>query len=313
MVLLPEPEIILTHESDLDGFVSGLLLRKLAQTLHGIDCEMQAWNNEAWAKRQLLERSAWVCDLTFEKRMDKPSWVVIDHHQIQDTPTHTQLIHSTEKSASLLCYELCKEAGISSPKLDKIVHFSNIADLFLESDPDFDIAIDYANLIKTYTFWKFYDVIEGDLERLYEHPLLQVMTVKREIENPIGLEWSRKNIIEITPEIAVVEIAVGNTNQIIHQLLKEFSGKYSVLITLYRKVNSSVVISLRSINGKALDIARKLGGGGHPNACGATLPKSVRTIQEGITYLQAILKAPSPVTSFNSLDDLLNGIDISAK
>ena len=141
MVLLPEPEIILTHESDLDGFVSGLLLRKLAQTLHGIDCEMQAWNNEAWAKRQLLERSAWVCDLTFEKRMDKPSWVVIDHHQIQDTPTHTQLIHSTEKSASLLCYELCKEAGISSPKLDKIVHFSNIADLFLESDPDFDIAI----------------------------------------------------------------------------------------------------------------------------------------------------------------------------
>ena len=71
MVFLPEPEIIITHESDLDGFVSGLLLKKLARKLHGLDCELQAWNNEAWSRRQLLERSAWVSDLTFEKRMDK--------------------------------------------------------------------------------------------------------------------------------------------------------------------------------------------------------------------------------------------------
>ena len=313
MVFLPEPEIIITHESDLDGFVSGLLLKKIARKLHGLDCELQAWNNEAWSKRQLVERSAWVCDLTFEKRMDKPSWVVVDHHLSQDIPTHTQLIHSPEKSASLLCYELCKEVGISSPELDKIVHYSNIAELFLESDPDFNVAMDYANLVKTYTFWKLYDIIEGELERLFEHPLLKVMEVKRVVENPIGLEWSRKNITEVSPDTAVVEIAVGNGNLIINQLLKELAGKYSVLITLFRKSNASVVVSIRSMTGGALAVARKLGGGGHPNASGATLPKTVRSVNEGINYLEAILRSEPTNTSFNCLDQLFEGIDLNKK
>ena len=33
MLALPKPEVICTHESDLDGFVSGLLLKRLAQKL----------------------------------------------------------------------------------------------------------------------------------------------------------------------------------------------------------------------------------------------------------------------------------------
>lgn len=313
MVFLPEPEIIITHESDLDGFVSGLLLKKLARKLHGLDCELQAWNNEAWSRRQLLERSAWVSDLTFEKRMDKPSWVVVDHHLTQEVPVHTQLIHSPDKSASLLCYELCKEAGISSPELEQIVRYSNIADLFLESEPDFSIAMDYASLVKTYTFWKLYDVIEGELERLFEHPLLKVMEVKRVVENPIGLEWSRQNITEVSPDVAVVEIAIGNGNLIVNQLLKEFEGKYSVLITLFRKSNASVVVSMRSMSGAALPVARKLGGGGHPNASGATLPKSVRSVSEGINYLEAILRSEPAGTSFNCLDQLFEGIDLKEK
>lgn len=312
MVFLPEPEIILTHESDLDGFVSALLLKKLARKLYGLDCEIQAWNNEAWGKRQLLEHTAWVCDLTFAKRMDKPSWVVVDHHLYQDHPTHTQLIHSPDKSASLLCYELCQEAGISSPELDKIVQYSNVADLFLEKDPDFNVAMDYANLVKAYTFWKLYAVIDGELERLYNHPLLKVMEVKRLIENPIGLEWSRKNMTPINGSIAVVELAVGNGNQIVNQLLHEFSGKYSVLITLFRKTNASVVVSIRSLDGQALNVARKLGGGGHPNASGATLPRSIRSVNEGIAYLESVLRdEPVSAPSFNSLDDLLNSIDLS--
>ena len=33
MISLPKPEVILTHESDLDGLVSGLLLQRLAHRL----------------------------------------------------------------------------------------------------------------------------------------------------------------------------------------------------------------------------------------------------------------------------------------
>ncbi len=35
MIALPRPEVICTHESDLDGFVSGLLLQGLAEKLFG--------------------------------------------------------------------------------------------------------------------------------------------------------------------------------------------------------------------------------------------------------------------------------------
>ena len=36
MVSLPRPEVILTHESDLDGLVSGVLLQRLAEKIFGI-------------------------------------------------------------------------------------------------------------------------------------------------------------------------------------------------------------------------------------------------------------------------------------
>jgi hypothetical protein len=44
-------------------------------------------------------------------------------------------------------------------------------DLFLEDDPDFIIATDYANLVKVYQFWNLYELIEGELERLLDHAL----------------------------------------------------------------------------------------------------------------------------------------------
>lgn len=37
MIALPKPEVILTHESDLDGLLSGALLVRLAQKLFGAE------------------------------------------------------------------------------------------------------------------------------------------------------------------------------------------------------------------------------------------------------------------------------------
>ena len=41
MLNLTRPEVILTHESDLDGFVSGILLRRLAKHLFGAEIPME--------------------------------------------------------------------------------------------------------------------------------------------------------------------------------------------------------------------------------------------------------------------------------
>ena len=42
MLTLPKPEVIITHESDLDGFVAGLLLQRLAMQLYGEKVPLQA-------------------------------------------------------------------------------------------------------------------------------------------------------------------------------------------------------------------------------------------------------------------------------
>src|SRR4051812_38490443 len=137
MIALPKPEVILTHESDLDGFLSGALLQRLAKHLFGTDVRLEAYHYQAWKQRELREKTAWVADFSFEARLDKPDWVIIDHHPNELAPEHARLIHDLNKSAGLLCYELCREQGLGSPALDNLLRWNNISDLFLEDDPEF--------------------------------------------------------------------------------------------------------------------------------------------------------------------------------
>lgn len=294
MAALPLPEIILTHESDLDGLLSGLLLKRLARTLHGVDVRLEAQHYTAWKQRIMRERAAWVSDFAFEPRLDRPDWLVIDHHATETPAKQAQLIHDLGKSASLLCYELCCAHGLGKPELDRLVRLSNAADLFLVDEPDFDVACDYANLVKVYGFWNIHELIEGNPERLLDHPLLDVMSVKRRVEDPLGFEWSRKHVVEITSEIGFVDSVVGNTNSIVHRLLTERATPYSVLVTLFVKSNRTVIASFRSANGGALPVAQKFQGGGHANASGASLPRSVTSPEDAILYLRKALAPTHP-------------------
>src|ERR1041384_6345389 len=193
MTALPRPTVIITHESDLDGLVAGVLLQRLAKKLFGEDVRLEAYHYNFWKQREPRDKAAWVTDLTFEARLDKPNWAVIDHHVTEIAPSHAVLVHDVNKSAGLLCYELCREHGLGSPALDRLGHLNNVGDFFLEDDPDFVLASDYANLVKIYQFWNLHALIEGEIERLLDHPLLEVMAVKRRIEDPLGFAWSKKN------------------------------------------------------------------------------------------------------------------------
>jgi oligoribonuclease NrnB/cAMP/cGMP phosphodiesterase (DHH superfamily) len=311
MVSLPKPDVILTHESDLDGLVAGLLLQRLARRLFETEVRLEAYHYHSWRQRALKERSAWVCDLSFEARLDKPNWVIIDHHPTEVSPKNAQLVHDLTKSAGKLCYELCIAHELNTPTLDRLVHLNNVADLFLEDDPDFVIAGDYANLVKTYSFWNLHALIDGDLEKLMDHPLLEVMAVKRRIEDPLGLSWSRANVVEISPTVGFVDTVVGNNNLIVHQLLEQKATPYAVLLTLFRKAAGTIIVSLRSRNGEAIKVAEQLQGGGHPNACGATLPRSVQSISEAVDYLRKVLNpSASKPTPLNNLESLFAAIEL---
>src|SRR5947208_1653322 len=111
---LRKPEIIFTHESDLDGLLAGVLLQRLTKKRFGGEVRLEAYHYNQWRQRELKETSAWVADFTFEPRLDKPEWLIIDHHVTEAQPKNAQLIHDVNKSAASLCYELCKQNGIQS-------------------------------------------------------------------------------------------------------------------------------------------------------------------------------------------------------
>ena len=309
---LSRPNVIITHESDLDGLVAGVLLQRLAGKLFNTTVPLEAYHYNMWKQRELREEAGWITDMSFEPRLDKLNWVIIDHHVTESAPKNALLIHDTKKSASLLCYEFCQTNQLGSPALDRLVHLSNVADLFLDEDPDFDLANDYANLVKIYQFWNLHALIEGKIESLLDHPLLEVMAVKRRIEDPLGFAWSKKNVTEISPTVGYVDTVVGNNNLIVHQLLEKEATRYPVLLTLFRRPNGMVIASLRSRNGDALKVAAKLQGGGHANASGATLPRSVNTVADGVAYLKQVLN-PKKDTPLNSLDSLFAGLESAQK
>jgi oligoribonuclease NrnB/cAMP/cGMP phosphodiesterase (DHH superfamily) len=312
MTVLPRPEAIFTHESDLDGLVAGVLLKRLAAKLFNADVPLYAYHYNAWKMRDCRERAAWVADLAFEPRLDRANWAFFDHHVTDARPKQAQLIHDIEKSAGRIVYDVCNENGIQSPEMDRLVRLSNIADLFLEDDPEFIIAGDYANLVKTYGFWNLHTLVKGKIECLLDNPLMEIMDVKRRIEDPIGFAWSRDNVVEIAPTVGYVETVVGNNNLIVHRMLEEKVTPYPVLITLFRRSNGVVIASLRSRNGEAMKMAARLQGGGHANAAAAMLPKSVRNIPEAIDYLRKTLN-PKPGTQLNSLESLFAAIESESK
>jgi len=312
MTQLPRPDVIFTHESDLDGLVAGVLLQRLARKLFGADIPLEAYHYNFWKQREPREKAAWVTDLSFEARLDKPNWAIIDHHVTDVSPKNALLIHDINKSAGLLCYELCREHGLASPQLDRLVHLNNVSDLFLEDNPDFLMATDYASLVKHYQFWNLYELLDGKIEKLLDHKLLEVMEVKRRIENPLGLEWSQKNITELSPAVGYVETVVGNNNLIVHQLLEQEATRYPVLVTLFRRANNTVIASFRSRNGEALKVAEKFQGGGHANAAGAVMPKSVRQVPEAVEYIKQILN-PRKDVPLNSLEGLFAAVEVAKK
>lgn len=314
MLTLLKPEVILTHESDLDGLFAGLLLQRLAKKLFGEHIRVEAYHYNQWKLRDLREKSAWVTDFAFDSRLDKSDWLVIDHHVTNSTAKNARFIHDISKSAGTLCYELCCQHGLATPALDRLAHLNNVADLFLTEDADFTIANDYAGLVKNYSFWNLHALIDGDVEKLLDHPLLEVVAVKRRVEDPLGYAWSHKHLRSISQEVGYVDNIVGNTNLIVHHLLERGATSHTVLVTLFRRANC-IFASFRSRNGDALKIAEKFQGGGHANAAGATLPKSVRSIEDGLDYLELMLNPRSPAAedTLNSMDALLSGLNLGKK
>ena len=98
----------------MDGLFPDFSCKLGAQALRR-RCPLQAHHYHNWRQREIRKGAAWVADFTFESRLDQPNWVIIDHHPTETCAQQAQLVHDVNKSAGLLCYELCQEHGLASP------------------------------------------------------------------------------------------------------------------------------------------------------------------------------------------------------
>ena len=101
MIALPHPEVIITHESDLDGLVAGVLLQRLAKKVFNAKIPSKPITTTS-GSNAIPRKSAWVTDLTFESRLDKPNWLIVDHHVTEAKATQATFVHDITKSAGLL-------------------------------------------------------------------------------------------------------------------------------------------------------------------------------------------------------------------
>jgi nanoRNase/pAp phosphatase (c-di-AMP/oligoRNAs hydrolase) len=109
--------------------------------------------------------------------------------------------------------------------------------------------------------------------------------------------------------VAMIESPIGDTNAVVHQMLTEEIISQPVILTAVTR-NRSVSVSLRSRNGEALAVAKLLQGGGHPNACGATLPQTVQRIPDAVDYLKKTLNPNPGGDGLGSLGDALEGLKV---
>ena len=88
---LLKPEVIITHESDLDGLLSGVLLQRLAKKLFNTTCRSKPIITTSGNSATCARRPAWVADFTFEPRLDKAEWMIVDHHVTEAAPKYAPL------------------------------------------------------------------------------------------------------------------------------------------------------------------------------------------------------------------------------
>ena len=84
---------------------------------------------------------------------------MIDHHATSVRPTQARLIHDAGKSASLLAYELCREAGWRLPPWIALFISPTWVTCGRVGIREFGLAVDYAGLVKEYGFWNLHRLI----------------------------------------------------------------------------------------------------------------------------------------------------------
>jgi oligoribonuclease NrnB/cAMP/cGMP phosphodiesterase (DHH superfamily) len=177
-----------------------------------------------------------------------------------------------------------KESFILSCSLSDAIYYLNSTYNVFDKEYRFKKIIEFFNNVYIFYVHKIFPTIDYYMKKLYGEPLFErAKKISSELELfgikldkfpiAINLVDSLYKLNNINFEIIDDKIILlRNSKEILQYGYMNLIDKYNVdIVANVNEHKDGISVSFRSLNGEAIKVAKKFGGGGHSNACGTTL------------------------------------------
>lgn len=202
--------------------------------------------------------------------------IIIDHHE-NDTDVENVSIHYKDTSFNSAC-----EMIIDMAKTHDF-HLSKAAATYLYGGMVTDSGrfLYLKNPERTFLLASYVSRFEPNIQDLYNYLYTETLS-RKVLKNQFStFELTKENVAYRINSKALIESTGEDFQSISRGMVNQMSGIKEVLIwgSFSEDQNGSYVAELRSREIPIVDVAKKYGGGGHLNACGATLENIEKVYQ----------------------------------
>lgn len=202
--------------------------------------------------------------------------IIIDHHE-NDTDVENVSIHYKDTSFNSACEMIIDIAKTYD------FHLSKDAATYLYGGMVTDSGrfLYLKNPERTFLLASYVSRFEPNIQDLYNYLYTETLS-RKVLKNQFStFELTKENVAYRINSKALIESTGEDFQSISRGMVNQMSGIKEVLIwgSFSEDQNGSYVAELRSRDIPIVDVAKKYGGGGHLNACGATLENIEKVYQ----------------------------------
>jgi len=202
--------------------------------------------------------------------------IIIDHHD-NDTDVENVSIHYKDTSFNSACEMIIDIAKTYD------FHLSKDAATYLYGGMVTDSGrfLYLKNPERTFLLASYVSRFEPNIQDLYNYLYTETLSRKVLKNQFSSFELTKENVAYRINSKALIESTGEDFQSISRGMVNQMSGIKEVLIwgSFSEDQNGSYVAELRSREIPIVDVAKKYGGGGHLNACGATLENIEKVYQ----------------------------------
>lgn len=202
--------------------------------------------------------------------------IIIDHHE-NDTDVENVSFHYKDTSFNSACEMIIDIAKTYD------FHLSKDAATYLYGGMVTDSGrfLYLKNPERTFLLASYVSRFEPNIQDLYNYLYTETLS-RKVLKNQFStFELTKENVAYRINSKALIESTGEDFQSISRGMVNQMSGIKEVLIwgSFSEDQNGSYVAELRSRDIPIVDVAKKYGGGGHLNACGATLENIEKVYQ----------------------------------